>query len=138
MHHALLAPRVRWLALAVMVGTALLPLGGDRLGGDFCPLHRATGLPCPGCGLTRGLAAVTHGDFSTAAGLNPFAFVAWPLLAALAVLALAPSGAVARLQRRLDAYGPALTRAFHVGLAALVGFGALRFATHLVLGTAFP
>jgi Protein of unknown function (DUF2752) len=32
-----------------------------------CPYLKRTGQPCPSCGLTRGLAAFSHGDFARAA-----------------------------------------------------------------------
>jgi hypothetical protein len=31
-----------------------------------CQFHRITGLNCPGCGMTRALYALLHGNFSTA------------------------------------------------------------------------
>ena len=31
-----------------------------------CQFHRLTGLNCPGCGMTRALAALLHGEFTTA------------------------------------------------------------------------
>lgn len=135
-HRALLTPRVRRLALLAMLISAVFPIAG--LGVDLCPVHRATGLPCPGCGLTRAISALTQGDLATAAGLNPFAFLAWPVLVVLALLALAPAPVVGRVERRLDAHGPVLTRAFTVVLAALLGFGALRLVAHLLSGVGFP
>ncbi|MCC6334823.1 MAG: DUF2752 domain-containing protein [Myxococcales bacterium] len=135
-HRALLAPGVRRFALLIFLGSFFFPLTG--LSVDLCPLHQATGLPCPGCGMTRSLAALTQGDFSTAAGLNPFGFLVWPVLAVLAVLALVPARGVQRLAQRLDVYGPLLTRAFHLVLAALLGFGALRLVALLALGERFP
>lgn len=35
-----------------------------------CPLYQATGLACPGCGLTRGFHALFHGDVLTALDYN--------------------------------------------------------------------
>lgn len=35
-----------------------------------CPLYSMTGLACPGCGMTRGLHALLHGDILTALDYN--------------------------------------------------------------------
>lgn len=35
-----------------------------------CPLYSMTGLACPGCGMTRGLHALLHGDVLTALDYN--------------------------------------------------------------------
>jgi len=35
-----------------------------------CPLYTATGIACPGCGLTRGFHALFHGDILTALDYN--------------------------------------------------------------------
>jgi hypothetical protein len=43
-----------------------------------CPFHALTGLNCPGCGLTRGFHAVSHGDVLSALHFNaliPFYFL---------------------------------------------------------------
>ncbi len=37
-----------------------------------CAFHGATGLWCPGCGLTRGAYRLLHGDVAGALGSNPF------------------------------------------------------------------
>ncbi len=37
-----------------------------------CPIHRFTGLLCPGCGATRALAALLHGHVQDALHLNAF------------------------------------------------------------------
>lgn len=43
---------------------------------EVCSFKGLTGLPCPGCGLTRGFCAISHGRFREAWGFNAFA---WPL-----------------------------------------------------------
>ena len=49
-----------------------------------CPLKTITGIPCPMCGMTRGVTALVHGDFARALLMNPASFVA----VALALLLL--------------------------------------------------
>ncbi len=45
-----------------------------------CPFHALTGLLCPGCGATRALAALTHGDFAAAFHLNALVVTLLPVL----------------------------------------------------------
>ncbi|HVN97643.1 MAG TPA: DUF2752 domain-containing protein [Syntrophorhabdaceae bacterium] len=40
----------------------------------FCPFKALTGIPCPGCGMTRALLCMAKGDFSGALALNPFSY----------------------------------------------------------------
>jgi membrane associated rhomboid family serine protease len=46
-----------------------------------CAFRRATGLPCPGCGLTRSWSLTAHGDLAGAFARHPFGppslLVAW-------------------------------------------------------------
>lgn len=36
-----------------------------------CPIRFLSGIPCPGCGLTRSLAALLSGDFRTSFAFHP-------------------------------------------------------------------
>jgi len=58
-----------------------------------CPLRTVTGVPCPFCGMTRGVTAAVHADLGRAVFLNPGSVVA----VVLAVLVL-----VAWRRKRLD------------------------------------
>jgi glucan phosphoethanolaminetransferase (alkaline phosphatase superfamily) len=40
----------------------------------FCPFKILTGIPCPGCGMTRAILSITKGDFREALNYNPFSF----------------------------------------------------------------
>lgn len=79
-----LTPRVQ--VTAVLVGTALLgtllfihpPVEGSVF--PPCWFHAATGLHCPGCGSTRALAALSHGEIGLAFRNNPLAIVFLALL----------------------------------------------------------
>lgn len=50
-----------------------------------CPLHTLTGLNCPGCGSTRALHQLVHGDVLGALRLNPLLVLATPLLGFLII-----------------------------------------------------
>ena len=54
--------------------------------GPLCGLRRFTGVPCPFCGMTTGVIAMSRGDVVAAAAANPAA----PLLVAAVVLAFLP------------------------------------------------
>ena len=57
----------------------------------LCPFRAVTGLPCPGCGMTRAFCAIGHGDFTGALGYNvlaPFVYAAALLLWAHALATL--------------------------------------------------
>ena len=68
------------LALAVAAVYAVNPA---RAAVPLCLVHAFTGLHCPGCGMTRALHALLHGDVALALRSNALLFVALPLLAYL-------------------------------------------------------
>ncbi|MET0288428.1 MAG: DUF2752 domain-containing protein [Pseudoxanthomonas sp.] len=45
-----------------------------------CPFHALSGYWCPGCGMTRALHALVHGDVITALHMNPLGMLMLPLL----------------------------------------------------------
>ena len=91
----------------------------------LCPFRALTGLPCPGCGMTRAFCAIGHGDFAGALGFNPLA----PLVFAAALLVWAH--ALATLLK-LDTVSAAIerlrptTRATRVMLAVTLAWWAVR------------
>lgn len=76
------------LCLGLPVGAALLAPtppgvdGGLTLAGhplpEVCALKRTTGLPCPGCGLTRSWVSAVHGDLGGSLAHHP---LGWLILA---------------------------------------------------------
>ena len=45
-----------------------------------CPIHKLTGLYCPGCGLTRMLLSILKLDFYKALRYNPLLFIMLPFI----------------------------------------------------------
>lgn len=132
---ALLDPTVRRFALAVLIASLFFPVQG--LGVDLCMLHALTKLPCPGCGMSRAVSAISQGDWTAALGLNPFALLVWPTFAGLSILLVLPqrwSRAVEERLRRSQVAG----RAYRLAFTAFVVFGMARLATFATLGASFP
>jgi hypothetical protein len=59
----------------MIIGAAGLQAGlvGLGLPGWQCPFLHATGLPCPGCGLSRAIVMLLQGDWRTSLELHAFA-----------------------------------------------------------------
>src|SRR5271156_2893447 len=54
-----------------------------------CPFHQLFNLQCPGCGATRALAALLHGDLGAAIHFNALAIALFPLAAAYGIFVYA-------------------------------------------------
>jgi len=87
----------------LLAGMALLATGvllscwqpSGRAEDSICFLRRVTGLPCPGCGLTRGFTALARGDLARALKEHPLS----PLFAVEAVVVWLIWGMVAYLRK---------------------------------------
>jgi len=66
----------------------------------FCPFKALTGIPCPGCGMTRAFLALAEFDFVGASHLNPFSL---PLFAFFVFSAL---NATPLIPQRINDYLP--------------------------------
>ncbi|GHD15454.1 membrane protein [Nocardiopsis kunsanensis] len=69
--------------MAALAGALILHLFDPSQEGNpypTCPFLFLTGLQCPGCGTTRALALITHGDLLGAAGMNPLTVLLLPFL----------------------------------------------------------
>ena len=76
------------LGAAVCIVLLLVPPGSAHAKWlPKCMFHQLTGLYCPGCGATRALSAMLHGDMKASLHNNLLLF---PLLALIAVLIVKP------------------------------------------------
>jgi hypothetical protein len=117
--------RVKALVAAVVVATATVYLYAvkptDSSLYPRCILHSLTGLNCPGCGTTRAVHALLHGDLRQALAYNVVFILLLPLF-----LALAARVWWAALRGRRVA-GPRMPRwAIRTLLVVVFGFGILR------------
>ncbi len=112
---------------------ALLPPAG--LGITVCLFRAFSGLPCPGCGLTRALIALLHGDPAAAFAYHPYSFVLLPLLGIMSLHTLLPTAAQSRLAEGFRRRERGLSLAYQGVLYSFLGFGILRmFLTWLQAG----
>ncbi len=81
-------------AAAALVAARFIDPQQADAGPVICPFRLATGLPCPGCGLTRSWVHLLHGQVGEAMTANPFGIVA--LTFAVVVLGAAVSAGVRR------------------------------------------
>ena len=72
-------------------------LAGYLLGISICPMVLLTGLPCPGCGMTRAAELLLQGHWKAAWQMHPFVFT----LPVLAVWAFASRYAAGRDSKAL-------------------------------------
>jgi hypothetical protein len=98
----------------------------DGPGFTLCPLRLFTGLPCPGCGMTRAFAHLAKGEWSAAVHDHPLA----PLLAAELALAWAAWGASASGLVRLPALvKPEAAALGHLAVLVAVWLGRMATGT---------
>jgi len=66
--------RQRWLCRWLLVAVLILGTSAWQGWGLWsCPFATMTGLPCPGCGMTRAFLAMLRGDWATVLLFHPFA-----------------------------------------------------------------
>ena len=114
---------------AVLAASVVLPLpGGDgRIGHvpAFCPFYRLTGLPCPGCGLTRAFVCLGHGRWAEALHWHP---VGWLVYAVFVLLWFETGLTLARGRPMLPMPQRTGGRLSLAGAMALLLVGVLRIA----------
>lgn len=118
-------------ALAVWLGGAAAALAVAAWLATFgpgettvCLLRNWTGIPCPGCGVTRSLAALLRGDLGAALRVHPLA----PVLAIeLLLLWVAWGVSLVRARRGLDEW--LVARLLLANLAAFLALWIVRAAT---------
>ena len=131
-YRLLFNPFATWGSLGMLALVSHLP--PDGAGVPVCLFQAISGLPCPGCGLTRGLSSLIQGNAAAAFGYHPFAFIVLPLFLMLAVHNVLPQAARQRLQAFCGAHDRWIRRGYHGFIYTFVGFGVLRMLAYASLG----
>ncbi len=126
------SPTGRLLAPLFLLASVFLPPQG--LGFDICLFHRLTGLPCPGCGLTRSITSLTHGNFMQAGAYHPFGLIIWLVFVALTAYAFLPAGVRARVASAAARHETAIRPAYRLFITSFIAFGVARFTLDALVG----
>ena len=81
-HAAILSVSLAVLSVAALLNASEHRITATWLGDlpSLCLWQRLLGGPCPGCGLSRGLVALAHGDVGLAWRLNPGGLLVFSIL----------------------------------------------------------
>lgn len=123
-------------ALAALLASVVLPVEG--LGISLCFFYDVTGLPCPGCGLTRSVTSISHLRFQEAWFYNPFGFPIHATFVLMAIYGILPRALRERCRHFFTRRARLIQWTAVIFLGALQVFGVVRLILYLVSGKNFP
>ncbi|HSA93803.1 MAG TPA: DUF2752 domain-containing protein [Terriglobales bacterium] len=126
-------PLASVLAPLILAAAAALPSNG--LGIRVCLFRILSGLPCPGCGMTRALSSLLHGDGAAAFFYHPFVFAVLPALVLISVHGLLPNDVRGRLRRSFTAHQARLRPAYEALVYSFLAFGLIRMIVSWFAGS---
>ena len=88
-----LAPILRDRGVLILLATlAVIQVGLTAAGWHAwqCPIYSLSGLPCPGCGLSRATVLLVQGQWSAAIHMHAFAPIALAAITGIAIAGLLP------------------------------------------------
>lgn len=126
------------LLSAVLAASVLLPPPGadGRIWHipSICPFYQATGLPCPGCGLTRAFVCIAHGNLVESLHWHPLGLL---VFAAAVILWLEYASRVFTGRILFQVPRRVQSRLLWSGAAIFLATGACRIAFVAVTHTRF-
>ena len=120
---------VAWLGLLLAV---VSPPHG--FGIPICWLQGATGLPCPGCGVTRSLSCGIRGMLAESWNYHPMGLVILALFIFTAAQSLLPPQLRQRLKSQLQARATAFSSLYIAFVTVFVGYGIVRALLQFACG----
>lgn len=112
--------------VAVLALSLLLDPTRPTYGLELCPVKRLSGVPCPGCGITRAIIHCSRGDFRGAVHRHPLGPAIWLAAIVAASSIMWPRrarNAVSSFYRR---HGSRIDNLIVTGTVFLTMFGVLR------------
>ena len=100
----------------------------------ICLFRYVTGLPCPGCGLTRSFSCILHGDFVRAYDYHPFGYVLLPIFLLMASTLLLRASLRFRIESFFRIHQPKLKLLYLTLIYGFIAFGAVRTVLYAVEG----
>jgi hypothetical protein len=119
---------VAWLGL--LLATVSPPHGS---GVSLCFFQDATGVPCPGCGLTRSLSCGLRGMFLASFQYHPMGLLILALFIFTAGQSLLPQAHRDGIVRFMQSRATLFNALYLVFVVTFVSFGAARALHHLVI-----
>jgi hypothetical protein len=125
-YNALFGTGTRRIALAGLMIAAALPQGGLKF--TLCLFKVWTGLPCPGCGLTRSFTSAWHLAFADAVRYHALGLFVFSLFVVSAASNFVGDARRQRLEAFLIRHGRTAHRMYWAALIVFLAYGAVRLA----------
>jgi hypothetical protein len=119
-------------AVGLVLLAAALPSQGAGI--QICFFRYLTGLPCPGCGLTRSFSCILHGDFARGYEYHPFGYVLLPLFVLVASTLFLSVDRRSQLEDFVRSQQPRFRVVYLTFIYGFIAFGAVRTALYAVQG----
>jgi hypothetical protein len=117
------------LAWAGLFAAVVFPPHGA--GVLVCWFEGATGLPCPGCGMTRSLSCAVRGMFSQSLSYHPFGIFILVLFGGIAAQSVCPKRIREQVADFMRRHADWFNGFYVVFVVTFVAFGAVRGLWHL-------
>lgn len=131
-YRLLFNPFATWGSLAMLALVSHLP--PDGAGVPICFFRAVTGLPCPGCGLTRAFSSLLQGRAEAAFAYHPFVFILLPMSVVAVAHNFLPAGVRQQLRDFCGRHDRILRLCYHGFIYSFLVFGVLRMLAYATAG----